>query len=129
MAPDVVVIEGDDTLAEMLTFALRARGLSSQRFTNGPDALDALLLMRPHGLTPLVLLEVDLPGLDGHSLQERLRVERPDVFDVFFLSAHASESEQLRALQGGALDYITKPVSLRVLMAKIVNWRSRKRTA
>ena len=129
MAPDVIVVEGDDTLAEMLIFALKARSLSSQRYTNGPEALDALLLMRPQGRTPLVLLEADLPGLDGHSLQERLRMERPDVFDVFFLSAHASESEQLRALQGGALDYISKPVSLRVLMAKIVSWRSRKRTA
>ena len=128
MAPDVVVVEGDHTLAEMLVFSLRARGLTTQRYATGPAALDALLLMRPHGRTPLVLLEVDLPGLDGHSLQERLRVERPDVFDVIFLSAHASEAEQLRALQGGAIDYILKPVSMRVLVAKIANRRARLRT-
>ena len=125
VAPDIVVVEHDDELAEMLIFALEARGLTYRRFATGPAALNALLLMRPYRHTPIVLLEVDLPGLNGHSLHERLRMDRPNAFDVVFLSAHASEAEQLRALQGGALDYITKPVSLRVLIAKLASWRSR----
>ena len=129
VAPDVVVVESDDALAEMLAFALEARGMTFRRFRTGPSALDALLLMRPHGRTPIVMVEVDLPGLDGHSLHERLRVERPDMFDVVFLSVHASETEQLRAFQGGALDYVTKPFSLRVLMAKLTSWQSRRRRA
>jgi DNA-binding response OmpR family regulator len=129
VAPDVIVVETDDALADLIVFALEARGLTQRRFGTGPAALDALLLMRPHGRTPIVLLEVDLPGLNGHSLHERLRLDRPGIFDVVFVSTHASEAEQLRALQDGALDYITKPVSLRVLVAKLASWRSRHLSA
>jgi DNA-binding response OmpR family regulator len=127
VAPDIVVVENDDELANMLVFALEAGGLTHRRFDTGPAALNALLQMRPFRRTPIVLLEVDLPGLSGHSLHERLRLDRPGAFDVVFLSAHASEAEQLRALQSGALDYIAKPVSLRVLVAKLASWHSRHR--
>ena len=125
VAPDVIVVEEDDELAEMELFALEARGLSGRRFATGPSALEALVRMRAHGRRPIVLLAVDLPGLNGHSLHERLRVERPNTFDVVFVSVHSSEAEQLRALEAGALDYITKPVRMRVLMAKIASWRVR----
>ncbi len=70
----------------------------------------------------LELLDVDLPGLDGHSLHERLRVERPGAFSVVFQSAHGSETEQLRALTNGALDYVVKPLNLRVFLAKVPIW-------
>ena len=129
VAPDVIVVEDDDALAEMEVFALESRGLSWRRFATGPSALAALVRMRAHGRRPIVLLDVDLPGLDGHSLHERLRVERPNAFDVVFVSVHSSEAEQLRALQAGALDYITKPVRMRVLMAKIDSWRARVASA
>jgi DNA-binding response OmpR family regulator len=122
LAPDVVVVEDDAALADLLTFALASRGLTYRAFTTGPEALDALRGMRVHGRAPIVILDVDLPGLDGFSLFERLRVERPGVFRVVFLSVRASEADQLRALRAGALDYIAKPVSLRVLMAKIAMW-------
>ncbi len=125
VAPDVIVVEDDDALAEMEIFALESRGLSHRRFATGPSALDALVRMRAHGRRPIVLLDVDLPGLDGHSLHERLRIERPNVFDIVFVSVHSSEADQLRALQAGALDYITKPIRMRLLMAKIDSWRAR----
>jgi DNA-binding response OmpR family regulator/HPt (histidine-containing phosphotransfer) domain-containing protein len=129
IAPDVIVVEDDDALAEMEQFALESRGLSHRRFATGPAALEALGRMRSHGRRPIILLDIDLPGLDGHSLHERLRIERPNTFDVVFVSAHSSESDQLRALQAGALDFITKPVRMRVLMAKIDSWRTRMTSA
>ena len=123
-APDVIVVEDDAALADLVTFALEARGLTWVRFDTGPEALDSLRAMRVHDRAPLVLLDVDLPGLDGFSLHERLRVERARDFRTVFMSVHASEADQLRALRAGALDYLAKPVSLRVLMAKIVGWRA-----
>lgn len=123
LAPDVVVIEDDSALADMLRYALDTQGYTYRVYGTGTEAIEALLAMRPRaGRRPLVLLDVELPGLDGHSLHERLRVERPGVFAVVFATVHGSEGEQLRALRAGALDYIVKPVSLRVLMAKIPNW-------
>ena len=98
-------------------------------FRTGPAALEGLRALRAHDRRPVVLMDVDLPGLDGFSLFERLRVERPGVYQVVFLSVHASEGDQLRALRAGALDYLAKPVSLRVLMAKIAVWREQDRPA
>lgn len=124
VAPDVVIVEDDEALVDLVTFALSARGLTWARFSDGPSALAGLTAMQVRGRSPIVLLDVDLPGLDGFSLFERLRVERPGVFRVVFASVHASEADQLRAIRAGALDYMPKPVSLRVLMAKIAGWRS-----
>ena len=129
VAPDVIVVEDDDALAEMEVFALESRGLSWRRFATGPSALAALVRMRAHGRRPIVLLDVDLPGLDGHSLHERLRDRTAERVRRRVRLGASSEAEQLRALQAGALDYITKPVRMRVLMAKIDSWRARVASA
>lgn len=129
IAPDVIVVEDDASLADLLGYALGSRGLTHQVFTKGPDALAGLLAMKVRGRRPVVLMDIDLPGLDGFSLFERLRVDRPRDFRVVFVSVHASEGDQLRALRAGALDYIVKPVSLRVLLAKIAVWQEQDEIA
>ena len=122
-APDVIVVEDDPALGDMLRYALESYGYSNRLFTTGTEALSALLSMQPRaGHRPLVLLDVDLPGLDGHTLHERLRIDRPGVYAVVFSTGHAAEGEQVRALKAGAIDYLVKPVSLRVLMAKLPIW-------
>jgi CheY-like chemotaxis protein len=123
IAPDVIVVEDDSALADLITFALASRGLSYVVFSTGPSALEGLRALQARGRAPILLLDVDLPGLDGFSLYEQLRVERPGQFRTVFVSVHASEADQLRALRAGALDYLAKPLSLRVLMAKIASWR------
>jgi CheY-like chemotaxis protein len=122
--PDVIVVEDDGPLQEMILYALRAGGFSVAAFAEGPRALEALLAMPvpTDGRRPLVLLDVDLPGMDGHSLHERLRVQRPGVFGFVFQTVHGGEAEQVRALTNGALDYVVKPLNLRVLLAKIPMW-------
>jgi DNA-binding response OmpR family regulator len=124
IAPDVIVVEDDAALADLITFALASRGLSYVVFPTGPAALEGLRTMRARGRHPILLLDVDLPGLDGFSLYEQVRVERAGLFRAVFMSVHASEADQLRALRAGALDYLAKPLSLRVLMAKLTSWRS-----
>lgn len=71
---------------------------------------------------PIVVLDVDLPGVDGHAILERLGVDRPDTFFILVLSSHADESVQVRSLLAGALDHLAKPFNVRVLMAKIQRW-------
>ena len=123
--PDVIFVEDDPSLTEMLRYALQATGYTFQHYATGPEALDALLALATGKSRPVILLDVDLPGLDGFSLYERLRAARPNAFAVVFFTVHAAEAEQLRAYRAGVIDYVTKPVNMRILMAKIPSWLAR----
>jgi len=127
--PDLVIVEDDVSFVEMLRYALDSSGFTFTHYVTGPEALQGLLSMRVGTRMPLILLDVDLPGLDGFSLHERLRVERPGLFSTVFLTARGGEAEQLRAYRAGAIDYIAKPVNLRILMAKIPSWLERCRSS
>jgi CheY-like chemotaxis protein len=125
--PEVIVVEDDDTLAELLTFGLEARGYRYVLFRNGREALDQLKVMDTSGAErpPLLLLDVDLPALDGYSVFEALTQDCPGKFRVVFTTVHGSETEQLRGLEAGAMDYMVKPMSLRVALEKIRRWVGR----
>jgi DNA-binding response OmpR family regulator len=123
--PDVFIIEDDTALIELLEYGLSSRGYTSRVLRNGRDALETLRTLAVGDAHPLLLLDVDLPGLDGHSLFYMLQRERPGVFRVVFMTVHGGEDEQLRALEGGATDYLVKPVSLRVALEKIRRWVGR----
>jgi CheY-like chemotaxis protein/HPt (histidine-containing phosphotransfer) domain-containing protein len=125
--PEVIVVEDDPALAELLTFGLEARGYRYLHFRNGREALDVLKTMNTEGSAqaPLLLLDVDLPALDGYSIFEDLQEECPGKFRVVFTTVHGSETEQLRGLEAGAMDYMVKPMSLRVALEKIRRWVGR----
>ena len=125
--PEVIVVEDDPALAELLTFGLEARGYRFRHFRNGREALDALKTMDTRGAAPapLLLLDVDLPALDGYSIFEELQEDCPGKFRVVFTTVHGSETEQLRGLEAGAMDYMVKPMSLRVALEKIRRWVGR----
>ena len=124
--PEVIVVEDDPALGELLTFGLEARGYRFLHFRNGREALELLKAMDTRGSpAPLLLLDVDLPALDGYSIFEELQQECPGKFRVVFTTVHGSETEQLRGLEAGALDYMVKPLSLRVALEKIRCWVGR----
>lgn len=125
--PEVIVVEDDPALAELLTFGLEARGYRFRHFRNGREALDVLKTMDTTGSrqAPLLLLDVDLPALDGYSIFEELQQHCPGKFRVVFTTVHGSETEQLRGLEAGAMDYMVKPISLRVALEKIRRWVGR----
>lgn len=117
-----MVATADPSLMRMLTFALEQHRLPCTPYTSGTAVLEALLAMPRGGVPPVVLLDVDLPGVDGHAILERLGVERPDSALIVVLSSHADESVQVRSLLAGALDHLAKPFNVRVLMAKLRRW-------
>ncbi|HLZ46856.1 MAG TPA: response regulator [Gemmatimonadales bacterium] len=125
--PEVIVVEDDPALGELLTFGLEARGYRFLHFHNGREALDVLETMDTRGTrqAPLLLLDVDLPALDGYSIFEELQQKCPGKFRVVFTTVHGSETEQLRGLEAGAIDYMVKPMSLRVALEKIRRWVGR----
>jgi CheY-like chemotaxis protein len=123
--PEVIIVEDDTALAELLEFGLRARGYRFAVLRNGREALQHLLTLDLQGTQPLLLLDVDLPGLDGYSVFDALQRQRPGVYKVVFTTVHGTEDEQLRGLEAGALDYLVKPISLRVALEKIRRWVGR----
>ena len=124
-AAEVIVVEDDQALVELLEFGLQARGYSYLVYRNGREALARLRELDVGDTHPLLLLDVDLPALDGYSIFEAIQRDRPGVFRTVFTTVHGTDDEQLRGLEGGAMDYLVKPISLRVALEKIRRWVGR----
>src|SRR5437867_11214726 len=123
--PEIVFVEDDAALAELLAYGLSTRGYRFVAYRNGREALKELLALDVRGTHPLLLLDVDLPALDGYSILDALERARPGTYRVVFTTVHGTEEEQLRGLEAGALDYLVKPISLRVALEKIKRWVGR----
>lgn len=124
---EVIIVEDDRALADMIAFALESTGRMVTVYYDGVEALRQLVLLQDNGTRRVVLLSIDLAGIDGHTLHERLQALRPNAFLVVFMSTRASEADQVRALRGGAVDYLVKPVSIQILIEKIDAWLSLSR--
>jgi PleD family two-component response regulator len=118
--PDVVVVEDDPALASLLVESLETRGHHTHWLDDGPEAVAALAGASPDISPDLILLDVDLPGLDGLSVLRRLAHD--DVLSdtrVIMLTARTGEAEVLEALELGAFDHVAKPFSVPVLMQRV----------
>ena len=118
--PDVVVVEDDPILGSVLIDSLETRGYRTRWIDDGQEAVAALAGASPEVSPALVVLDVDLPGLDGLSVLRRLA--RDHVLSgtrVIMLTARSGEAEVLEALELGACDHVAKPFSLPVLMQRI----------
>jgi diguanylate cyclase (GGDEF)-like protein len=115
---DVVLVEDDDSVADVVEHALSLRDFDFVRYSDGAEAASALSEQRVK--CRVVLLDVGLPSLDGFGVLQHLR--KAGVLDetrVMMLTARSSEAEMLRALGLGAADHITKPFSIPVLLGRL----------
>jgi DNA-binding response OmpR family regulator len=112
----LIVVEDDPDLARTLTLALERDGFRVTAFHTGRKGLEGILESPPD----LVLLDLNLPDLDGLSLCRELR-ETPAVQDlpVIILTARSRGSDRCSVSTSGADDYVTKPFSLRELKSRI----------
>lgn len=117
---DVVVVEDDAALSDLLDHTLRTRGYSTERFVDGAVALESLVGDPPAVAGRAIILDVNLPGVDGLAVLRELR--REGVLRrtrVLMLTARSRESEVLQALQIGAVDHVSKPFSVPELMHRL----------
>lgn len=116
---DVVVVDDDVVLAQLVRQALEIRGYRAAVISNGRTAIDTLT--GPARLrSRLLLLDVDLPGLDGLAVLRQLKAAGVTrTTPTIMLTVRASEREILEALHAGAVDHVTKPFSMPVLMERI----------
>ncbi len=113
MTYQILVVEDDKTLSEMLQYNLRRHGY---KVLLAGDGRDGLSLAREHK-PDLILLDVMLPGIDGFEVCRMLRKEL--TVPILMLTARTEEIDRIVGLEMGADDYISKPFSIRELLARV----------
>lgn len=116
-AEKILVIEDEEPIRELLKLTLESAGYSSiYMAANGEDGLRLAQARLPD----LILLDLMLPGMDGLSVCRQLKSqEETRAIPVIMLTARSEESDIIIGLELGAVDYITKPFSRKILIARI----------
>src|SRR5215213_11692505 len=118
MKNPVLIVEDDPDIAEGLRYNLEREGFAAVVAETGEKGLAAAF--DKDGPPALVLLDLMLPGMSGTELCRRLRQEPATRrTPVIILTARGSESERVAGLELGADDYVTKPFSVRELIARV----------
>jgi DNA-binding response OmpR family regulator len=109
----IAVIEDETTIASSIAARLRKEGFAVEIASDGPAGIELADRLKPD----LVILDLMLPGIDGLEVCRRIQRDRP--VSVLMLTARDSETDMLVGLGMGADDYMTKPFSLRELVARV----------
>jgi two-component system KDP operon response regulator KdpE len=112
--PLVLIVDDEPVVLRALRVALEAQDYAVVATLNGEDALARIT----NGAFDLVLLDLGLPGLSGFEVISRVRVLFP-VLPIIVLSAQGEDAVKVEALDLGADDYVSKPFSVRELLARV----------
>jgi DNA-binding response OmpR family regulator len=113
MPESILVVEDEPSLQETLAYNLKKEGYTVEAVGDGLVALEAARRMRPD----LIVLDLMLPGIDGFEVCRILRKEMTTA--ILMLTARDDEIDRVVGLEVGADDYLTKPFSMRELMARV----------
>ncbi len=118
----ILVIDDEQDLCDILLFNLRAAGYEAEAVCSAEEALRVMSRSHANGHPglDLLLLDVMMPGISGFDLAGRLKVDaRTRHIPVIFLTAKDTEDDTLRGFSLGADDYVTKPFSVREVIARV----------
>lgn len=112
----ILIVEDERDLADMVAFNLRKTGYLASTVNGGREALAAVRKARPD----LILLDLMLPEVSGTEIAQRLRADPSTAsIPIIMVTARTSEADQVQGLGLGADDYVTKPFSTKVLLARV----------
>lgn len=111
----MLVVEDEDDLRDVLDYNLTRNGFAVRCVASGEEAIEAV----GKELPDLVVLDLMLPGMDGLEVCRTLTAEHGESIRIVMLTAKGEESDIVVGLELGADDYVTKPFSPRVLIARI----------
>ena len=114
MAKKVLIVDDEKAIVDILEFNLRKEGYETLCAYDGPEGARMAREENPD----LMLLDVMLPGMDGFEVCRALRSEGSDL-PIIMITAREEETDKVFGLENGADDYITKPFSMRELLARV----------
>ena len=114
MAGRVLIVDDEKAIVDILEFNLKKEGYECLKAYDGPEGLR----LAREGNPDVILLDVMLPGMDGFGVCRTLREEGRNV-PIIMLTAREEETDKVFGLETGADDYITKPFSMRELLARV----------
>src|SRR6188768_699528 len=112
----ILIVDDSDVIRAVLAGAVSAMKFEPLLADCGENALEIFRVQQPD----LVLLDVNMPGIDGYETARRMRAMAPEEWvPIIFLSANEDDQDLERAIECGGDDYLVKPVSTVVLNAKM----------
>ena len=112
--PRSLFVDDERPFLEILEKDLVAEGYDVTTAADGPTGIKAAIENRPD----LVILDIMMPGVDGLEVCRKLRAEFHDLM-ILFLTAKTLEEDMLKGFETGADDYLSKPVNLAELLARV----------
>ncbi len=109
----ILIVDDEKTIVDMLVYNLQKEGYNTLEANDGEEAVNVALEKKPD----LVLLDIMLPKMDGLAVCKRIRQTLN--IPILMISAKDEEIDKILGLELGADDYITKPFSVRELMARV----------
>src|ERR1700745_818509 len=123
-SPIVFVVDDDVSVRESLELLILNEGWQVETFASAQEFLE-----RPRAALPSCLvLDVSLPGLNGLDLQQQISSERNDL-PIIFITGHGDIPMTVRAMKGGAVEFLTKPFNDEVLLNAVRQALDRSRMA
>ena len=124
--PTVLVVDDEKDLVELIAYNLQRNGYDVLTANGGDAAIDVATRDRPN----LILLDLMLPGLSGTEVARRLKADpRTSGIPIIMLTAKSEETDVVVGLTLGADDYVTKPFSMKILLARLAGVLRRAETA
>jgi CheY-like chemotaxis protein len=119
MPEPVLVVDDNAANAKLVAFLLSANGFEVRTAADAPEALAAIAALKPR----VILMDVQLPGMDGLELTQKLKAD-PDTRSivVIALTAYAMKGDEEKARAAGCDGYLTKPIDTRALPAIVAGY-------
>jgi FixJ family two-component response regulator len=110
----ISVVDDDESMREAIKALISSMGFFVEDFSSAEDFLDSGISQT----FDCLILDVMMPGLSGLELQQRLRADHQPI-PIIFVTAHFNEKERTRAMQAGAVDFLSKPFTEQELFIAI----------
>jgi FixJ family two-component response regulator len=111
---NIVLVDDDPAVRDALTLMLEEQAYMVETYANA----EAFLAARRHGPRDCAIIDVRMPGMDGMALRQEI-LKRSPALPVIFLTGHGDIPMSVRAIKDGAVDFLTKPVTVEVLLKAV----------